>query len=74
MMVGFIIGAVKMAVDFSYLAPKCGEPDQRPAIIVDLHYMYFAMILFWITTIVILVISAFTKPLPDANVSRYLTN
>ncbi|XP_031552870.1 sodium/glucose cotransporter 5-like [Actinia tenebrosa] len=70
MTVGFIIGAVKMVVDFSYQAPRCGEPDQRPGIVADLHYMYFAMILFWITTIVILVISAFTKPLPDANISR----
>jgi len=34
------------------------------------HYMYFALILFWITVITIVVISLFTEPMAEANVSR----
>ncbi|KAK3734817.1 hypothetical protein QZH41_009688, partial [Actinostola sp. cb2023] len=67
MMIGFVIGTVRMVLDFSYQAPRCGQTDQRPRLISSVHYMYFAMILFWITTITIVVISFFTKPPPNEN-------
>ncbi|XP_031552878.1 sodium/myo-inositol cotransporter-like [Actinia tenebrosa] len=70
MMMGFVIGVIRMVLDFTYQAPKCGESDQRPAITKDLHYMYFALVLFWITGIAIVVISLFTKPSEGANTSR----
>ena len=69
MVVGFIVGAIRMILDFTHLAPRCGEEDTRPAIIAKVHYMYFALILFWITVVTIVTISLFTKPLQDANVS-----
>lgn len=69
MIIGFVVGAIRMILDFAYQAPMCGEPDQRPAITRDLHYMYFALVLFWITGIAIVVISLFTKPSVGASVS-----
>lgn len=70
MIVGFIVGAIRMILDFTHLEPRCGEEDTRPSIIAKVHYMYFALILFWITVITIVVISLFTKPMKDANVSK----
>lgn len=72
MIVGFIVGAIRMILDFTHLEPRCGEEDTRPGIIAKVHYMYFALILFWITVITIVVISYFTKPRPEGNVSRTL--
>ena len=61
MIVGFIVGAIRMILDFTHLEPRCGEEDTRPGIIAKVHYMYFALILFWITVFTIVVIS-FVQP------------
>ena len=63
------MGAIRMILDFTHLEPRCGEEDTRPSIIAKVHYMYFALILFWITVITIVVVSLFTKPMEGANVS-----
>ena len=70
MIVGFIVGAIRMILDFTHLEPRCGEEDTRPSIIAKVHYMYFALILFWITVITIVVISLFTEPMKEGNVSK----
>jgi len=70
MILGFIVGAIRMILDFTHLEPRCGEEDTRPSIIAKVHYMYFALILFWITVITIVVISLFTEPMAEANVAR----
>ena len=70
MILGFIVGAIRMILDFTYQPPRCGDEDTRPSIIAKVHYMYFALILFWLTIITIVVISYFTEPMPEANVSR----
>jgi len=70
MIVGFIVGAIRMILDFTHLEPRCGEEDTRPSIIAKVHYMYFALILFWITVITIVVVSLFTEPMKEGNVSK----
>ena len=70
MIVGFIVGAIRMILDFTHLEPRCGEEDTRPSIIAKVHYMYFALILFWITVITIVVICLFTEPMKEGNVSK----
>lgn len=72
MVIGFIIGAIRMILDFTYLDPGCGKLDNRPSIIAKVHYMYFALILFWLTALAIVVISLLTKPLKEGNVSRFM--
>ncbi|CAH1791826.1 unnamed protein product [Owenia fusiformis] len=64
LMIGLVVGMVRMVLDFIYKAPSCGEIDTRPGMIAKVHYMYFAMLLFWITGIVMIVISLLTKA-PD---------
>ncbi|PIK38503.1 putative sodium/myo-inositol cotransporter [Apostichopus japonicus] len=59
---GFIVGVIRMVLDFVWRGPPCWGEDHRPAITAKVHYMYFALILFWITVIVDVVVSLLTKP------------
>ena len=71
-MIGFIVGIIRMIIDFSYKAPLCGEPDTRPSILRNVHYFYFALILFLLTGILCIVISLLTEPPEDELVSLRL--
>lgn len=73
MMIGFAVGAIRMTLDFVFQEPRCGEPDNRPAITRHVHFMYFAIIAFLITTIAIVIISYLTKP-SDRKVSNLCIN
>lgn len=68
LMTGLLVGMVRMVLDFSFRPPPCWEQDTRPAII-KLNFMYFAMILFWITGVTGIVVSLLTKPSEDYLVS-----
>ncbi|NWZ89686.1 SC5A9 protein, partial [Nesospiza acunhae] len=64
LMAGFVVGVVRMILEFSYSAPSCGEEDRRPAVLKDVCYLYFALILFVLTSIVIVLVSLCTPPIP----------
>ncbi|XP_031552872.1 sodium/glucose cotransporter 1-like isoform X2 [Actinia tenebrosa] len=70
MITGFAVGVIRMTLDFVFQEPRCGEPDNRPAITRHVHFMYFAIIAFLITTIAIVIISYLTKPSADRKFSR----
>ncbi|XP_071486105.1 sodium/myo-inositol cotransporter-like [Diadema antillarum] len=60
---GFFVGGIRMILDFVYRGPPCWEePRYRPAIVANMHYMYFALFLFWFTVIVNVIISLVTEP------------
>jgi hypothetical protein len=61
-MMGTLVGVSRMILDFIYPEPACGEEDVRPAIIARMHYMYFAMLLFWLTITIVVVVSLLTEP------------
>ncbi|KAM9379155.1 sodium/glucose cotransporter 4 [Phaethornis superciliosus] len=65
LMVGLALGLIRMSMEFIYSAPTCGEEDRRPAVLKDLHYLYFALILCVISAIVIVLISLCTPPIPE---------
>ncbi|KAF2977993.1 hypothetical protein EK904_011506 [Melospiza melodia maxima] len=65
LMAGFVVGVIRMILEFSYSAPSCGEEDRRPAVLKDVHYLYFALILFGLTSIVILLVSFCTPAIPE---------
>ncbi|RMC08659.1 hypothetical protein DUI87_14907 [Hirundo rustica rustica] len=65
LMAGLAVGAVRMIMDLVYTAPSCGEEDKRPAVLKDVHYLYFALILCALTAIVIIIISLCTPPIPE---------
>lgn len=71
-MTGFTLGTLRLILAFVYRQPRCDQPDDRPAFIVDVHYMYFAAGLFWISGLVAVVVSLCTSP-PDEEQVRTTT-
>ncbi len=63
-MVGLVTGVARMAVHFSYATPYCGgtEPDLRPPVLTQVHYLMFALILAAVVLIVTVAVSLVTKP------------
>jgi len=50
-----------MILDFVYIEPGCGEVDHRPVIVSRVHYMYFALLLFALTGIIVVIVSCAGK-------------
>lgn len=71
-MTGFALGTLRLILAFTYRQPRCDLPDDRPAFIVKVHYMYFAAGLFWISGFVAVVVSLCTSP-PDEEQVRTTT-
>ncbi|KAM6934297.1 sodium/myo-inositol cotransporter [Xenentodon cancila] len=68
-MTGFTLGAIRLILAFIYRQPRCDQPDNRPAFITHLHYMYFAAGLFWISGLVAVIVSLCTSPPDDEQVA-----
>ncbi|XP_068054781.1 sodium/glucose cotransporter 4 isoform X2 [Anomalospiza imberbis] len=62
---GLAVGLVRMIMELIYSAPSCGEEDRRPAVLKDVHYLYFALILCVLSATVIVLISLCTPPIPE---------
>ncbi|ESN97014.1 hypothetical protein HELRODRAFT_85865 [Helobdella robusta] len=60
LMIGLLIGSVRMILNFVYPDPHCDESDDRN-ILIRLHYMYFALALFVITILTVVLISLLTE-------------
>ncbi|XP_040859647.1 sodium/glucose cotransporter 1 isoform X1 [Ochotona curzoniae] len=67
---GFLVGISRMIAEFAYGTGSCVEPSNCPTIICGVHYLYFAIILFVISIIVIVAVSLLTKPIPDVHLHR----
>ncbi|XP_004679035.2 PREDICTED: sodium/glucose cotransporter 4 isoform X2 [Condylura cristata] len=67
---GLAVGLVRMVLEFSYPAPACGEVDHRPAVLKDVHYLYFALLLCGLTALVIILVSLCTAPIPKEKLAR----
>lgn len=61
-MVGFVLGVLRLVLAFVYYEPHCDKPDTRPSFIKDVHFMYVAAILFWVSALVTVVVSHCTPP------------
>ncbi|XP_060933714.1 sodium/glucose cotransporter 4 [Limanda limanda] len=70
LMGGLVVGLIRMVLEFSYRPPSCGQPDHRPAILADVHYLYFALILLALTCLVIAAVSLATAPIPKEHLHR----
>ncbi|CAF93454.1 unnamed protein product, partial [Tetraodon nigroviridis] len=65
LVVGLAAGLARMILEFLYRHPACGQEDLRPAVLARVHYLYFAMILFSVSSIVIVVVSLATAPISE---------
>ncbi|XP_021060762.1 solute carrier family 5 member 4-like [Mus pahari] len=70
LMVGLVIGLIRLITEFVYGTGSCLAPSNCPKIICGVHYMYFAIILFFVSIIVILGVSFLTEPIPDVHLYR----
>nr|XP_054757557.1 sodium/myo-inositol cotransporter 2-like [Lytechinus pictus] len=69
LMIGALVGFIRLILDFTYPDPSCWDEDTRP-MVVKVHYFYFNMILFTIVFVSVIVISLLTEPLPKYRVIR----
>lgn len=60
--VGLLLGLIRLILDFIYTQPQCHQPDERPAVVKDVHYLYFSTILSVVTLITMSAVSWLTKP------------
>ncbi|XP_069745085.1 sodium/myo-inositol cotransporter-like [Narcine bancroftii] len=61
-LVGSILGISRLILAFVYHVPECDQSDTRPSFIRNIHYMYLAAALFWITIITAITVSLLTPP------------
>ena len=69
LLIGLCIGLSRMIAEFAFGTGSCAEPSVCPTIICGVHYLYFSIILFSISCILIVSISLMTKPIEDKYVS-----
>ncbi|XP_034048760.1 sodium/glucose cotransporter 1 [Thalassophryne amazonica] len=68
--IGLCIGLTRMIAEFVYGTGSCVDPSNCPTIICGVHYLYFAIILFVISCIIILAVSLLTKPIDEIHLYR----
>ncbi|XP_071322635.1 sodium/glucose cotransporter 1 [Trachinotus anak] len=68
--IGLLIGLSRMISEFAFGTGSCVEPSNCPTIICGVHYLYFSIILFVISCIIILAVSLMTKPIDDKHLYR----
>ncbi|XP_018412916.1 PREDICTED: sodium/glucose cotransporter 1 isoform X2 [Nanorana parkeri] len=70
LIIGLLIGLSRMIAEFAFGTGTCLKPSKCPDIICKVHYLYFAIILFTATSIIVLGVSLMTKPIPDKHLYR----
>ncbi|KAL3880719.1 hypothetical protein ACJMK2_032937 [Sinanodonta woodiana] len=62
---GQIVGVVRLVLDLIYQSPRCGEVDIRPDVLVKVNFTYFAGLLLVLSGIICIVVSMCTQKLPS---------
>uniref|UniRef100_A0A8C0J939 Sodium/mannose cotransporter SLC5A10 n=1 Tax=Chelonoidis abingdonii TaxID=106734 RepID=A0A8C0J939_CHEAB len=70
LMLGLALGLARMGLEFAYPSPRCGVPDERPALVKDVHYLHFAILLCALTAGAVVGISLLSRPPSDLQVAR----
>ncbi|XP_062340323.1 sodium/glucose cotransporter 1 [Osmerus eperlanus] len=70
LLIGLCIGLSRMIAEFAYGTGSCANPSVCPTIICGVHYLYFSIILFSISCILIVSISLMTEPIEDKYLYR----
>jgi len=65
LILGMMIGIVRMMMEFAVPAAACGTPDRRPEIVTKVHYLYFSLISLSCTSIISVIISYATPPIDE---------
>ncbi|XP_026859129.2 sodium/myo-inositol cotransporter 2 isoform X2 [Electrophorus electricus] len=70
LVLGLLVGLVRMILDFIYPVPQCYETDSRPDVIKYVHYLYFSIILSLFTLTVVVCISLTAEKPTEEQISR----
>ncbi|KAG7476642.1 hypothetical protein MATL_G00085100 [Megalops atlanticus] len=70
LVIGLLIGLSRMMAEFAFGTGSCVNPSNCPKIICGVHYLYFALLLFGLTCLLVLGISLMTKPIDDKHLYR----
>ncbi|XP_061118488.1 sodium/glucose cotransporter 1 [Conger conger] len=70
LLIGLFVGLARMIAEFAFGTGSCVNPSHCPEIICGVHYLYFAILLFCITCLLVLAISLMTKPIDDQHLHR----
>lgn len=70
---GLLIGLVRLVLEFVIKDDVCGTVDAytRPAILAKVHYLHFGIILFVVSTVLVVAISFMTEPIEEECVSGW---
>uniref|UniRef100_A0A5F9DTQ7 Sodium/myo-inositol cotransporter 2 n=1 Tax=Oryctolagus cuniculus TaxID=9986 RepID=A0A5F9DTQ7_RABIT len=72
LVLGLLLGFIRLILDFIYVEPACHQPDERPSVVKNVHYLYFSMILSSVTVLTVTVMSLLTEP-PSKEMISHLT-
>uniref|UniRef100_A0A8C0JB22 Sodium/mannose cotransporter SLC5A10 n=1 Tax=Chelonoidis abingdonii TaxID=106734 RepID=A0A8C0JB22_CHEAB len=70
LMLGLALGLARMGLEFAYPSPRCGVPDERPALVKDVHYLHFAILLCALTAGAVVGISLLSRPPSDLQIKN----
>ncbi|KAI1881923.1 hypothetical protein AGOR_G00244470 [Albula goreensis] len=70
LLIGLFIGLSRMITEFAFGTGSCVNPSNCPKIICGVHYLYFALLLFGISCLLVVGISLMTKPIEDKHLYR----
>ncbi|XP_031462462.1 sodium/myo-inositol cotransporter 2 [Phasianus colchicus] len=70
LVLGLLMGVIRMVLDFIFPEPQCGERDARPGVLRYMHYLYFSMVLAAVSTLTVLLVSLLTEPPSEEMISR----
>ncbi|XP_066131912.1 sodium/myo-inositol cotransporter 2 [Saccopteryx bilineata] len=70
LILGLLLGLIRLVLDFVFTQPQCDQPDERPSVVRDVHYLYFSMILSAVTLVTMGTVSWLTEPPSKDMVSR----
>ncbi|XP_030623253.1 sodium/glucose cotransporter 1 isoform X2 [Chanos chanos] len=70
LLIGLAIGLSRMIAEFAFGTGSCVSPSNCPEIICGVHYLYFAIILYVVSLILVIGISLMTEPIEDKHLYR----
>uniref|UniRef100_A0A8D3D8J4 Sodium/glucose cotransporter 2 n=1 Tax=Scophthalmus maximus TaxID=52904 RepID=A0A8D3D8J4_SCOMX len=66
---GLVMGLCRMLPEFWFGTGSCIFPSDCPFVVCGIHYLHFAIILFFCTSALVLLVSYCTEPIEDQHVS-----
>ncbi|XP_006875584.1 PREDICTED: sodium/glucose cotransporter 5 isoform X2 [Chrysochloris asiatica] len=70
LMIGLAMGAGRLVLEFLYPAPPCGAPNTQPALLGSIHYLHFAIVLFVLSSAVVVAGSLLTPAPQEAQIEN----